>query len=90
MFSFPEKAVRLLQETLGNQNCRVVMQLEKVTLRAMRHGKLEKTPVCLKRLVLHNPQTKTYSVMVYTDGKLKLVSWHNARDAYGTEKWPLK
>ena len=90
VFADPEKAVRLLQETLGDQNCRVVMQMEKATLSSLRHGKVQKTPICLKRLVLHNPQTKTYCVMVYTDGKLKLVSWHNARNAYGTEKWPLK
>ena len=90
IFANPENAVRLLRETLGDQNCRVVMQLEKITLSSVRHGKVQKTPYCLKRLVLHNPQTKTYCVMVYTDGKLKLVSWHNARDAYSTEKWPLK
>lgn len=90
VFADPEKAVRLLRETLGNPNCRVVLQLEKATLHSIRHGRVVKTPICLKRLVLHNPETKSYCVMVYTDGKLKLVSWHNARDAYGTEKWPLK
>ena len=90
VFADPQKAVRLLRETLGDQNCRVVMQLEKITLSSLRHGKVQKTPVCLKRLVLHNPQTKTYCVMVYTDGKLKLVSWHNSEEAYGSEKWPLK
>ena len=27
--------------------------------------------------------------MVYTDGRLKLVSWHNAKEDYGNRKWPL-
>ena len=32
----------------------------------------------------------TYCVMLYNGDNLRLVSWHNAGDAYGTEKWPLK
>ena len=82
VFADPEKAVRLLLETLGNQNCRVVLQLEPIS----RKGQ----PKCRKRLVLHNPETGTYCVMLYNGENLRLVSWHNAKDNYGNRKWPLK
>jgi hypothetical protein len=82
VFANPEKAVRLLRETLGNPNCRVVLQLEPYRKKGKSH--------CRKRLVIHNPGNRTYCVMLYTDGKLRLVSWHNAKDDYGNRKWPLK
>ena len=47
---------------------------------------------CLKRIIIHNPEKQAYCVIVFDTGKsvLKLVSWHNAKDMYGTEKWSLK
>jgi hypothetical protein len=81
-FIDPEKAVRLLRETLGNQNCRVVVQLQPYR----NQGKTR----CRKRLVFNNPETETYCVLLYSDGRLRLVSWHNAKEDYGNRKWPLK
>ena len=81
-FIDPEKAVRLLRETLGNQNCRVVVQLQPYR----NQGKTR----CRKRLVFNNPETETYCVLLYSDGRLRLVSWHNAKEDYGSRKWPLK
>lgn len=47
-------------------------------------------PICLKRIVLHNPKTQTYCVMVWDGKVLKLVSWNNAGDDYGNTEWVLK
>ena len=46
--------------------------------------------ICLKRIVLHNPKTQSYCVMVYNGKQLKLVSWNNAGDDYGHAEWSLK
>lgn len=51
---------------------------------------MQKLPICLKRIVLHNPQKQSYCVMVYDGKQLKLVSWNNADDAYGDDEWSLK
>ena len=74
-------------ETLGNPNCRVVVSLEKVVEK--KHGNRE--TITLKRIILHNPETQIYCVMVYSKTKqeLNLVSWHNAPEEYGREKWAL-
>jgi len=82
VFADPETAVRLLRETLGDQNCRVVVQLQPYR----NQGKTR----CRKRLVFNNPKTETYCVLLYSDGRLRLVSWHNAKEDYGSRKWPLK
>ena len=86
LFVDPETAIRLLKETLGNPNCRVVVSLKRAM--AMVRGK--KVPICLKRIVLHNPETQTYCVMVWDGKQLKLVSWNNAGDNYGNTEWVLK
>ena len=86
LFADPEKAVRILEETLGNENSRVVVSLK----RAMESNRGKKEPVCLKRIVLHNPSTQSYCVMVLADQKLKLVSWNNAGDDYGNDEWSLE
>ena len=82
LFVNPDDAVRLLRETLGNPNCRVVVSMK----RAVSNNK----PLCLKRIVLHNPSTKSYCVMVWNGQALKLVSWNNAGDDYGNNEWSLK
>ncbi len=55
---------------------------------ATQRGK--RIPICLKRIVLHNPQTQAYCVMVWDGQELKLVSWNNAGDDYGDTEWALK
>ncbi len=82
LFINPDDAIRLLDETLGNPNCRVVVSMK----RAASNGKI----LCLKRIVLHNPETKTYCVMVYDGKTLKLVSWNNADNDYGNNEWKLR
>ena len=47
-------------------------------------------PLCLKRIVLHNLETKTYCVMSYDGNGLKLISWNNAGDDYGNNEWRLR
>ena len=89
LFVDPQKAVRLLQETLGNENCRVVVSLKRNIETKLLHGSKVREPSCLKRIVLHNPQKKTYCVMVYDGKELKLVSWHNANEDYGNKEWSL-
>ena len=79
LFTDPAAAIRILRETLGNQNCRVVVSLKRAIEK--KHGK--SIPICLKRIVLHNPQTQAYCVMVWDGQELKLVSWNNAGDDYG-------
>ena len=86
LFADPELAVKILQETLGNENCRVVVSLK----RAMENKRGKKKPICLKRIVLHNPSTHSYCVMVWNGKELKLVSWNNAGDDYGNDEWSLK
>lgn len=86
IFVDPDKAIRLLQETLGDPNCRVVVSLKMV--KEKKHG--SDIPICLKRIVLHNPQKQTYCVMVYDGKELKLVSWNNAGDDYGKKEWTLE
>jgi len=86
IFVDPDKAIRLLQETLGDPNCRVVVSLKRVMEK--KHG--SGIPICLKRIVLHNPQTQTYCVMVYDGKELRLVSWNNAGDEYGNGEWTLE
>ena len=86
LFVDPEQAIKVLRDTLGNENCRVVVSLKRAT--ETQRGR--KVPICLKRIVLHNQQTQSYCVMVYDGKQLKLVSWNNADDAYGDEEWSLK
>ncbi len=86
LFVNPETAIRLLKETLGNQNCRVVVSLK----RAMITQRGKRVPICLKRIVLHNPETQAYCVLVWDGKELKLVSWNNAGDDYGDSEWTLK
>ena len=86
LFTDPAAAIRILRETLGNQNCRVVVSLKRAIEK--KHGK--SIPICLKRIVLHNPQTQAYCVMVWDGQELKLVSWNNAGDDYGDTEWALK
>lgn len=86
LFVDPDTAIRLLKESLGNPNCRVVVSLK----RAMETIRGKRVPICLKRIVLHNPETRTYCVMVYDGKRLKLVSWNNAGDDYGDTEWTLK
>ena len=86
LFVNPELAVKILPETLGNENCRVVVSLK----RASETPRGNKEPICLKRIVLHNPSTQSYCVMVWDGKELKLVSWHNASDDYGKNEWTLE
>ena len=86
LFVDPDQAIKILRETLGNENCRVVVSLK----RAMETQRGRKVPICLKRIVLHNPKTQSYCVMVYNGKQLKLVSWNNAGDDYGHAEWSLK
>lgn len=90
LFVDPEAAIRLLKETLGNPNCRIVVSLKRAVTKTHVAGKKNKTPICLKRVVLHNPDTRTYCVMVYDGQELKLVSWNNAGDDYGDSEWTLE
>ena len=76
-------------ETLGNPNFRVVVSLERIAIKSGSRGKQKKSSICLKRIVLHNPQKKNYCVMVYDGQELKLVSWHNANEDYGNAEWSL-
>ena len=85
-FVDPELAIRLLRETLGNPKCRVVVSLK----RAVARVREKKAPICLKRIVLHNPAAKTYCVMIYDGRELKLVSWNNAGGDYGLNEWTLE
>ena len=82
LFCNPEKAIRLLKDTLENTNCRIVVGLEKI-------GKKGKSR-CLKRIILHNPSEQVYCIMVYHENSLRLVSWHESDENYGTSKWSLK
>ena len=90
LFVNPELAVKILQETLGNENCRVVVSLKRAVTDQVIHEKTQKVPICLKRIVLHNPSTQSYCVMVWDGHTLKLVSWNNAGDNYGNDEWSLK
>ena len=90
LFVDPEQAIKVLRDTLGNENCRVVVSLKRVIERRESHGKTKKVPICLKRIVLHNPQKQSYCVIVYDGKQLKLVSWNNANDTYGDDEWSLK
>lgn len=90
LFVNPDESVRLLQETLGDPNCRVVVSLERVTEKRPSHGSSSLHNISLKRIVLHNSKSKTYCVMNYVQGKLKLVSWNKANDDYGEIQWALK
>ena len=78
MFADPEQAIKVLQETLGNENCRVVVSLKRAVEEQHVSGKKVKVPICLKRIVLHNPSTQSYCVMIWDGKELKLVSWNNA------------
>lgn len=86
LFTDPNTAIRLLKETLGNQNCRVVVSLKRAVDKSYGQRKV----ICLKRIVLHNPQTQAYCVLVWDGKELKLVSWNNAGDDYGDSEWTLK
>jgi len=90
LFVDPDAAIRLLQETLGNQNCRVVVSLKRAMIKVPSHGGVNKVPICLKRIVLHNPETQAYCVLVWDGKELKLVSWNNAGDDYGNSEWVLQ
>ena len=89
IFVDPDKAIRLLRETLGDPNCRVVVSLKRGMVQVGTHKQMQKVPICLKRIVLHNPRQQTYCVMVYDGKELKLVSWNNAGDDYGNSEWTL-
>ena len=65
------------------------VMIEKI-LKVNVSGKKVKVPICLKRIVLHNPSTQSYCVMVWDGQALKLVSWNNAGDDYGNDEWSLK
>ena len=84
LFVNPGDAIKLLQETIGNPNCRVVVSMK----RAVSNSK----PICLRRIILHNPETKTYCVMIYNENEknLRLVSWNNAEENYGNNEWSLR
>ena len=75
-------------ETLGNPNCRVVVSL----MRAVEDVRGKRTPVCIKRIVLHEHGSNkdVYCVMTYNKGELRLVSWNNADEKYGRNEWSLK
>ena len=90
LFAVPENAVRLLRETLGNPNCRVVVSMKRAAVTSHVAGRKEKQPICLKRIVLHNPTTGGYCVMVQSGEQLRLVSWHNAGEDYGDSEWRLE
>lgn len=90
LFAVPENAVRLLRETLGNPNCRVVVSMKRAAVTSHVAGREEKQPICLKRIVLHNPTTGGYCVMVQSGEQLRLVSWHNAGEDYGDSEWRLE
>ena len=90
LFADPELAVKILQETLGNENCRGVISWKRAVDTTGKCGEWQKTPICLKRIVLHNPSTQNYCVMFWDGQALKLVSWNNAGDDYGNEEWSLK
>lgn len=85
LFADPDAAIQLLKETLGNQNCRVVVSLK----RAVDKSYGQRQVICLKRIVLHNPETQAYCVLVWDGKELKLVSWNNAGDDYGDSEWTL-
>ncbi len=89
IFADSKRAAELLQKTIGNPDCRVVVGLEKVYL-----GTSHAAPrfECLKRVVVHNSQERIYCVMTYDERSktLKLVSWHNEDDSYGDEQWSLQ
>ena len=89
-FVDPELAIRLLRETLGNPNGRVVVSLKRAVETTHAAGRKVKNPMCLKRIVLHNPAAKTYCVMIYDGRELKLVSGNNAGGDYGREEWTLE
>lgn len=90
LFADPDAAIRLLKETLGNQNCRVVVSLKRAVEMVLKKNQRVKVPICLKRIVLHNSETQAYCVLVYDGKELKLVSWHNAGDDYGDQAWRLE
>ena len=90
LFIDPDVAIRLLKETLGNQNCRVVVSMKRAAVKTGTRDRLEKQPICLKRIVLHNPATGGYCVMVQSGKQLRLVSWHNADEDYGDSEWRLE
>lgn len=90
LFADPDAAIRLLKETLGDQNCRVVVSLKRAVVTERRNQMSVKVPICLKRIVLHNPQTQAYCVLVWDGKELKLVSWNNAGDDYGDSEWTLQ
>ncbi len=90
LFVDPAAAVRLLRETLGDPNCRVVVSLKRAMVTSGTRGNQQREPICLKRIVLHNPVTQTYCVMVHDGKELKLVSWNNAGDDYGDSEWTLE
>ncbi|MDD3155432.1 MAG: hypothetical protein PHS41_11245 [Victivallaceae bacterium] len=89
LFTDPDTAIRLLKETIGNPNCRVVVSLKRAVKTTGTRSNLEKVPICLKKIVLHNPREKTYCVMGWDGKELKLVSWNNAGDDYGDSEWAL-
>lgn len=90
LFVDPEQAVKILEETIGNENSRVVVSLKRAVSTTGDRRHLKKTPICLKRIVLHNQATQSYCVMVWDGQALKLVSWNNAGDDYGNDEWSLK
>ena len=87
LFADPDQAVQILRETLGNENCRVVVSLKRASEKV--HNKA--LPKCLKIIVLHNSRSKCYCVMVFDDktNELRKVSWHKGPPEYGNEEWSL-
>lgn len=90
LFADPDQAVQILRETLGNENCRVVVSLKRMFFSTGDRRHLQKIPFCLKRIVLHNPSTQSYCVTVWDGQTLKLVSWNRGGDNYGNNEWRLE
>ena len=88
IFANPDEAVKILKDTLGNSNCRVVVSLKKIKKAVSGKRQFD----CLKRIVITNQDSTSYCVLVYDENnhKLNLVSWHHAPYTYGDSEWSLK
>lgn len=90
MFVNPQKMVTMLQETVGNPNCRCVISFERIEKREVLYGKRTKVAKVVRRIVLHNPALRLYCVLTDVDGVLQLISLHGASEAYGARQWAMK
>ena len=88
IFADPDEAVKILKDTLGNPNCRVVVSLKKIKKAVSGKRQFD----CLKRIVITNQDSTSYCVLVYDENnhRLNLVSWHHAPYTYGDSEWSLK